>query len=318
MSNTDAVLKSPELNRPLVSIGMPVWNGESFLAEAIQSLLSQDYTNIELVILDNMSTDKTGEICLSFAVEDNRVRYILDNRPRDVIEAFTEIACLVSGEYFMVGADDDVYDRSYISSLMNILLADTSLGLAYAGCNTIHPDGSVNPSIWTWRLTKHGSRFSNFIKYFFKRNPIPICFGIMKTSVHRDGLQYFYRPDNRGWNHDNLYVLRILSTVKVDSIPDRLFYYRERDRASLYTKRGQRYGPDSGLALFKKTFLHQLSVSKVAIRIVSDSKFSLIEKWGLKIYILFCTLYFSAGYKILIPVIRPVHQFFLKRQTAKQ
>jgi cellulose synthase/poly-beta-1,6-N-acetylglucosamine synthase-like glycosyltransferase len=60
---------------PRVSIGLPVYNGERFLAGAIASILAQTYTAFELIICDNASTDRTGEICRDFASKDPRVRY---------------------------------------------------------------------------------------------------------------------------------------------------------------------------------------------------------------------------------------------------
>ena len=52
-----------EKNKQLVSVGLPVYNGEKYLAGAIESLLSQDYTNIEIILCDNASTDNTSQIC---------------------------------------------------------------------------------------------------------------------------------------------------------------------------------------------------------------------------------------------------------------
>src|SRR3989442_1823225 len=61
--------------RPRVSVGMPVYNGERYLAEAVDSLLAQTYEDFELIICDNASTDRTGEIARSYAARDTRVRY---------------------------------------------------------------------------------------------------------------------------------------------------------------------------------------------------------------------------------------------------
>ncbi|HEY9297142.1 MAG TPA: glycosyltransferase, partial [Phormidium sp.] len=62
-------------NKPLVSIGMPVYNGDRYLRLALDSLLAQDYENFDLIISDNASTDKTQEICLEYAAKDSRIRY---------------------------------------------------------------------------------------------------------------------------------------------------------------------------------------------------------------------------------------------------
>src|SRR5688500_410636 len=61
--------------RPRVSIGIPVFNGERFLAETIDSILTQTFEDYEIIISDNASTDRTQEICLLYASRDQRIRY---------------------------------------------------------------------------------------------------------------------------------------------------------------------------------------------------------------------------------------------------
>jgi len=63
------------VRRPLVSIGLPVFNGEAYLDEAIRSVLAQSLADLELVISDNASTDRTAEICRDWAATDRRIRY---------------------------------------------------------------------------------------------------------------------------------------------------------------------------------------------------------------------------------------------------
>lgn len=297
-------------NLPLVSIGMPVWNGELFLYQAIESILSQDYANIELIILDNLSTDKTPEICREFALKDKRVQYFLDSEHRDVSSAFLKIASLVNGDYFMVGNDDDVYEPTYITTLMKILRGNLDIGLAYSGCNSILTDGTIRPSIWKWRLTDSGTKFSNFIKFFFKRSPIPICFGVMKTSVHRDALAYFKRPDSWGFSHDILYMLRILSEVKVHSISDELFFYRHRDRSILYKQRDQIDNTISRFLYIQKIFIHNINVSRVTLKIIRNSKFNYLQKCFLYLYVVVFTFHFSIGYIVIVPFVRLLKKIF--------
>jgi glycosyltransferase involved in cell wall biosynthesis len=61
---------------PEISIGMPVYNGERYISEAIESILNQSFPNFELIICDNSSTDSTREICEFYAERDGRIRYI--------------------------------------------------------------------------------------------------------------------------------------------------------------------------------------------------------------------------------------------------
>ena len=61
---------------PKVSIGMPIYNGEHFLPQTLDSLLAQTYKDFELIISDNASSDGTQEICQQYAAQDSRVRYL--------------------------------------------------------------------------------------------------------------------------------------------------------------------------------------------------------------------------------------------------
>ncbi len=200
--------------QPVVSIGMPVWNGEAFLAQTLESLLAQDYRDIELIILDNLSTDRTPEICREYARKDARVRYILDDSQKDVMQGHKKAAQLATGEFFMIACDDDWYAPGYVSTLVRLMMANQAVGLAYSGWGLIYPDGSKKPVEWKRFLKASNSTFYNFVYYLFFRIPIPIAFGIVRTKLHKDCLNYFYRPDHKGWNHDNLYMLRLLSMAR--------------------------------------------------------------------------------------------------------
>jgi glycosyltransferase involved in cell wall biosynthesis len=65
---------------PLVSIGLPVYNGENFVAEAIQCVRNQTFSNWELIICDNNSTDGTVALCREFADQDSRIRVYQNSR----------------------------------------------------------------------------------------------------------------------------------------------------------------------------------------------------------------------------------------------
>ena len=101
-------------NQTLVSIGMPVYNGENTLRKAISSLLEQTYKNIELIISDNASSDGTEAICREYAAKDKRVRYFrqlinLGGEPN-----FKFVFDEAHGEYFMWAAGDDLFSTNFI------------------------------------------------------------------------------------------------------------------------------------------------------------------------------------------------------------
>ena len=106
---------------PRVSIGLPVYNGERFLAGAIASILAQTYTEFELIICDNASTDRTGEICRGFASNDPRVRYHRQPRNLGATANFNRCFELASGEYFKWAADDDLLEPRFLEACVDAL-----------------------------------------------------------------------------------------------------------------------------------------------------------------------------------------------------
>jgi glycosyltransferase involved in cell wall biosynthesis len=110
-----------ETHIPNVSIGMPVYNGEKHIRQALDSLLAQNYGNFELVISDNASTDGTQEICHEYAMRDRRIRYYRNRQNMGAAWNFNRVLELSKGEYFMWAADDDGWERDYTSTLLSVI-----------------------------------------------------------------------------------------------------------------------------------------------------------------------------------------------------
>lgn len=108
-------------SRPVVSIGMPVYNGEKFIREALDSLLAQTFTDFELIISDNASTDATESICRDYAEEDSRIRYIRQQENLGALPNFQFVLNEAFGEYFMWAACDDKWNMNWITLLCNKL-----------------------------------------------------------------------------------------------------------------------------------------------------------------------------------------------------
>lgn len=92
--------------RPKVSVGLPVYNGEKYLPQAIKSLLAQTFAEFELIICDNASTDRTQEISRTFTKRDQRIRYHRNPNNLGAAANFNLSFRLSSGEYFKWAADD--------------------------------------------------------------------------------------------------------------------------------------------------------------------------------------------------------------------
>jgi glycosyltransferase involved in cell wall biosynthesis len=126
---------------PRVSIGMPVFNAERYVAESIESLLGQTFEDFELIISDNASTDRTYEICRSYERKDDRIRYIRNRRNYGPIHNFNQLLPIASGEYFKWAASDDICGRDYLSRAVEVLDADPSVILVWARTVGIDEEG---------------------------------------------------------------------------------------------------------------------------------------------------------------------------------
>jgi len=145
------------VNKPLVSIGMPVYNGAKYIRRAIDSLLGQDYENIELIISDNASNDGTLDICEDYALIDQRIRIYKHSHNVGGNKNFQTVANHAKGEYFMWAADDDYWKPEFISALVNELNLYPEAGVAMCAvdrnnsdgtlCDTIQFCGKNNPNI---------------------------------------------------------------------------------------------------------------------------------------------------------------------------
>jgi glycosyltransferase involved in cell wall biosynthesis len=125
---------------PLVSVGLPVYNAARYLKEALDSLLSQDYRNLELIVSDNASNDATQEICNGYVRRDSRVNYQRNARNMGAVWNFNRVLELARGEYFMWAAHDDLREPTYISACLTALRARPEAVLCCTGIRFIDED----------------------------------------------------------------------------------------------------------------------------------------------------------------------------------
>jgi len=134
-------------DEPLVSIGIPVYNGENFLAEALDSALSQEYGNLEIVICDNASTDGTADICRAYASADTRVRYFRSAVNLGAVRNFGQTVLRSTGEYFTWLAHDDLLIGNYgVRRLVSFMQQNPDVVLCGSGINAID---YIDPTVVT-------------------------------------------------------------------------------------------------------------------------------------------------------------------------
>ncbi len=131
-----------QTNYPLVSIGLPAYNGDKTIRASIESLLAQDYPNYELIICDDASTDQTPEICQYYAGKDQRIRYYRNGNNLGMYANWMRLMDLSSGKYFMWSANDDLRKPSFVTSMVNELERHPQAGIAMSATELVMEDGS--------------------------------------------------------------------------------------------------------------------------------------------------------------------------------
>jgi glycosyltransferase involved in cell wall biosynthesis len=124
-----------------VTIGLPVFNGEAFLRQAIDSILAQTHTDFELLISDNCSTDGTAVICQSYLEADARIRYVQQPVNVGAAENYNRLVTLASGKYFKWAAHDDVLAPRFLEQCVRALEQDPGVVLAFARMQLVGEDG---------------------------------------------------------------------------------------------------------------------------------------------------------------------------------
>jgi glycosyltransferase involved in cell wall biosynthesis len=154
-------------SEPLVSIGLPVRNGERYVGEAVRSVLDQDYGRLELVISDNESDDGTEEICRQFAQADARVLYRRQARNIGLVPNFNAVLHVARGAYFKWMGDDDWLTPKYVSRCVAVLDDDPSLILVTTQQAHVDPDGSVESASYDgirMRSARPVERFTEMLR----------------------------------------------------------------------------------------------------------------------------------------------------------
>jgi len=172
-------------DKPRVSIALPVFNGEKYIAQAVESILAQTFQDFEVIICDNASTDRTEEICRGYASRDLRLRYRRNEVNRGIHRNFTGGAKLSRGEYFMWLAHDDKLAPEFLERCVAVLDREPSAVLVYP--KAIDLDDQGNAVAYKEQSLKASSPRANerFRELIRMEHNCEALFGLMRQNVLR-------------------------------------------------------------------------------------------------------------------------------------
>lgn len=171
---------------PLLSVGLPVYNGLPYLERALESLVRQDLADMEIVVCDNASTDGTSETVRRAAARDSRIRY--HRNPENIGGArnFNRAFELAKGSYFRWASADDFVSPGALSRCVEVLERDPSAVLAYPETRLVDAEGEVlsaHDEGMGWQAAEPSKRFEYSLDRWGLAN---IHYGVVRARVLRD------------------------------------------------------------------------------------------------------------------------------------
>ena len=224
-------MNSSNNETPLVSIGIPVYNGGAFLSHTLDSILCQTYKSIEVVIRDNNSTDDTCQIVADYMERDQRIKFSRASQNQGAARNFNAVFEQARGPYFKWAAADDLLAPTFVEKCVAVLEDLPACVLAYPQTDVIDAAGQTLESLDD---ELEANSDDPVIRYRLLRSALKECnavFGVIRTDVLiRTNL---IRP----YMAADMHLLAELALYgQLIEIPDRLFFRRDHEEASSVDK----------------------------------------------------------------------------------
>jgi len=209
---------------PAVSIGMPVYNGEKYIREALDSLLEQTFEDFELIISDNHSTDDTPNICKQYAARDFRIKYVRQDENIGALANFKFVLANSRAKYFMWAAFDDKWSSNWIEMLYQ-KLNGSALGAVFG--RVVPVDLNLKPYIHIANYQKFNFdsfRFWRRIKFYLDyegRGKANLFYSLFKRGM----IQQVDLDSNK---NDYSIIYDSMSEIAYSSV-ENIFLYKRND-----------------------------------------------------------------------------------------
>lgn len=218
-----------EKTQPLVTIGIPVYNGARHIEQALDSVLAQDYANLEIIISDNASTDKTAEICQTYLQKDKRIQYHRNTENKGAAKNYSFVLDQANGTYFTWLACDDLFDSpAYISSLINFMENHEDVALCSCSMRTFYEEDTQAVSYRVYDPIFNEKEWEKARLEFFRYPPRLelVIYGVYRTEILKK-----IPTVHENFKHPDIFAMfllmpQICSYGRIVALPEALRAYR--------------------------------------------------------------------------------------------
>ncbi|MFL6126879.1 glycosyltransferase family 2 protein [Actinophytocola sp.] len=240
--------------KPRLTIGLPVYNGEEYLAESLDALLGQSYEDYELIITDNASTDGTPAICKRYVAMDSRVSY--HRLPKNIGAAgnHNHVFTRARGELFKWASHDDLYGRTLLERCVEALDERPDHVLAHSYNATIDSRGKIIEP-YDYRIPTDSPSAAERFRGLLHATGGDDFYGVIRSAALRN-----VRPHDSYHHADRTFVMDLAMQGRFHQVPELLYFRRDHETraeranpsvrsrcANLDPKRGTGFNPTARL-----------------------------------------------------------------------
>ena len=262
---------------PLVTVLMPVYNGEKYLAESIESVLNQTYTNYEFLILNDGSTDNSINIINTFY--DDRINLVTNSHNLGLTATLNKGINIAKGRYIARLDQDDISNKTRVELQVEYLINNPDIVLVGTNCEYIDSKNTINGK-WTTATTHF-----DIINSFYKQNPFAhssVMFNKKKViNVGGYPKNYIYAQDLALW-------IRICSKYRVANLNENVTQIRIHDQQVTFDNNLQQIKIAEELSLMKESLnipdLLYLTIFRIYVKIIRLIMVTIKKKYFNKIF----------------------------------
>jgi glycosyltransferase involved in cell wall biosynthesis len=204
-----------------LTIGLPVYNGERYLRESLDALLAQTWTDFELVISDNASTDSTADICTTYANRDERIRYVRQPVNVGAGPNHNLLVPLARGRYFKWASHDDLYAERLLEKCIGVLDGAADVVLAHSWDAVIDDAGKVLRSV-PYDLATDDPDPAVRLRSLLRTPGGNDFYGVIRTDVLRR-----VGPHRSYYNADRTFMAGLVVRGRFRQVPEVLYHRRD-------------------------------------------------------------------------------------------
>ena len=265
--------------QPLVTVLMPCYNAMPFLTEALDSIVNQTYPNLEILCINDGSTDNSGEILNAYAQKDDRIRVIHNEENIKLIRSLNNGIDLAKGEYIARMDADDISELNRIEIQLNFLLKNSNIDIVSTALTRISEQGEVIGEVITRQTLPLSCLFSSFFYVPFHHGPMMSKAAILKSNhfldepyaLHTEDYELFSRLVSNGVKVNNLRETLYRVRINSQSVSRKYTLIQDKNFVECSRRHNLSFNPNPMSFDVQEVLVNRIDKSKLSVSLLKES-----------------------------------------------